>query len=168
LSGAVNVLKFHPNGDLLIGGTFTNADGTNGDYICKLPAGTDALKSFTDYGASELSATGYVYAIDVTPDGTIVIGGQFTDIGGDDTKKYLVKWGGTNWANLGNAAPNLPVFDIRCETNGSITISGSFSSIGNLTAKRVVVYKNGAYQPLDIDLPGTTRYIYAIFEASDG
>lgn len=150
-------------GGLLIGGAFTSADGTNGDYICYW-YGTE-FKSFYDLGATELSNA--VYSIDITPGGTIVIGGEFTNAGGDPNADHVAAWRGTNWGALRAGGVNNNVHKVHCDRNGDIYLAGGFTQAGNLTlTDRIVVSKGGAYQPLDIDLPGS-GLVYSICKASD-
>jgi len=166
LNGAVREMKFHPNGNLIIGGSFTDADGANGDYICWWDG--SSFKSFTSLGATELSTYGYINTIDITQNGTIIIGGSFTNAGGDPNADYVAAWRGNNWGALSAGGVNGSVRDINCTDNNIIYICGEFSKAGNLTmTDRIVKSVQGVYQPIDIELPGITAII-AILVASDG
>jgi hypothetical protein len=165
LNGSVLALKFAPDGKLLIGGQFTNADGANGDYICWWDG--SAFKSFTDLGASELNG-GPIYSIDINPNGTIIIGGIFTNAGGDDEADFVAAWRGNNWGALMAGGLNSYVETVYCDYNGDIYLCGDFSIANGFTlADKVVKSVQGTYQPLDIDLPGT-EYTNVICKASDG
>jgi hypothetical protein len=165
LNGSVLALKFAPDGKLLIGGQFTNADGANGDYICWWDG--SAFKSFTDLGASELNG-GPIYSIDINPNGTIIIGGIFTNAGGDDEADFVAAWRGNNWGALMAGGLNSFVETVYCDYNGDIYLCGDFSiANGFILADKVVKSVQGTYQPLDIDLPGT-EYTNVICKASDG
>ena len=164
LGSSVYALRFHPNGNLYIGGLFISADGANGDYICYWDG--SAFKSFYDLGAIELSS--YVNSIDVNPNGTIVIGGNFTNAGGDANADYVAAWRGNNWGALMAGGVSNVVYEVYCADNGDIYLGGFFTQAGSLTLiDRVVKSVQGAYQPLDIDLPGVSA-VYAICLASDG
>jgi len=166
LSSYVEALKIHPNGNLIIGGAFIDADGINGDYICWWDG--SAFNSFTSLGAAELSTNGYVRAIDITNNGTIIIGGNFTNAGGDPNANYVAAWRGNNWGALMAGGVDGSVSDISCIDNNIIYVSGLFSKAGNLTlTDRVVKSIQGAYQPMDIELPGITA-IDTILIARDG
>ena len=163
LNSGVTALKYHGN-FLLIGGTFTEADGTNGDYICYWD-GT-AFKSFYDLGATELNDS--VFSIDVNQNGIIIIGGTFTNAGGDPNADYVAAWRGNNWGSLMAGGVNNTVYKVYCADNGIIYLAGSFTTAGSLTlTDRVVKSVQGAYQPLDVDLPGTA-FLQASCLASDG
>ena len=169
LNGGVTTLKFHPTLNLLIGGAFTNADGTNGDYICYWDGA--AFKSFYDLGASEIVYEALnipVQDINVTPNGTVVIGGYFHNAGGDPNADFVAAWRGNNWGSLMAGGVNNWVYEILCADNGDIYLSGGFTQAGSLTlTDRIVKSVQGAFQPLDIDLPGT-GIASAICLASDG
>ena len=158
-------LKSLPNGYLVVGGAFINADGTNGDYICYWDG--SAFKSYFDLGATELPYNGYVYSIDITPGGTIVIGGAFTNAGGDPNADYVAAWRGTNWGALQAGGVNGIVRKVYCDPNSDIYLAGKFTRAGSLTlTDRFAVSKGGAFQPLDIDLPGN-GIVYSVCKASD-
>jgi len=166
LNANVYALKFRSNGDLLVGGWFTSADGANGDYICYWDGA--AFKSFYGLGATELSTNGYVQSIGVTPNGTIIIGGGFTNAGGDADADYVAAWRGNNWGALWAGGVNNTVYKVYCVDNGDIYLAGAFTIAGSLTlTDRIVKSVQGAFQPLDIDLPGI-GVVYAICLASDG
>ena len=149
---------------MLIGGYFTAADGVNGDYICMWD-GTQFL-SFTDLGADEL--TGEVLSIDINPNGTIIIGGMFQSAIGHPHPDYVAAWRGNSWGALMAGGLDGVVQKVLCAKNGDIYLGGEFAQAGGLTlTDRVVKSVQGAFQPLDVDLPGTAS-IYAICLASDG
>ena len=167
LNNVVHILKFAPDGRLLIGGGFTNADGSNGNYICWWDG--SAFGSFTSLGATELNY--WVYSIDINPTGTIIIGGGFTDAGGDPKADYVAAWRGNNWGSLmagGVSGSSYPeVQNVYCLSNGDIYISGRFDHAGNLEVNNVARSIGGAWQRLDINLPIIGIPIRALLEASD-
>jgi len=164
LNNSVQAIKYSPNGNLLIGGDFINVDGTYGDYFCAWD-GTGFF-SFTDSFTDEIN--GGVNAIDINPNGTIIIGGDFNIAGGDPNASFVAAWRGNNWGSLMAGGVDGSVHDVYCADNGDIYIGGGFLTAGSLTlTDRVVKSVQGAYQPLDIDLPGL-GIIRAICLASDG
>ncbi len=132
LNGEVISLKFASDGRLLIGGTFTNADGTNGDYVCWWNG--SAFKSFTDLGATEIS--GFVWSIDINPAGTIIIEESLPTPEeilmlmalplGVVIIGVRIKAGGLSGGDIYN------VYKVRCASNGDIYASGTFTTAGNL------------------------------------
>ncbi len=166
--GYVNAMKFHRNGILVIGGEFQKATGTAGDNICYWD-GT-VFHSFTEHGATELNPLGHVNSIDVTPRGTLVIGGAFSDAGGDPNADYIAAWNRTNWRSIKAGGVYGIVRKVYCDPNSDIYLAGEFQRAGSVTlSDRVVVSKGGAFQSLDIDLPGTgLNPVKAFCKTSDG
>lgn len=164
LNDYVYALKFHPNGNLIIGGAFTAAGGLGGaNYICRWYNG--AFYSFGQFGV--VPPNNYVYSVDVTPDGTIVIGGLFTNAGDDPNADYIAKWNGTNWQSVGGVGADDFANEIYCTRDGAIYAAGVFSKIGDLSTRgKVAVYKNGAWQVLDISMPVGSS-VYSVFLAAD-
>jgi len=169
LNKRVESLKFAPDGRLIIGGSFTNADGTNGDYICWWDG--SAFKSFTSLGAPELND--WVNSIDVNPSGTIIVGGDFSDAGGDSNADGIAAWRGNNWGalmagKLSNQFGLLRIIKVHCLSNSDIYVSGTMDHADNLEVNGIAKSVRGAWQSLDIILPPGDNYrVRTILETSD-
>lgn len=165
LNKSVFVLTFAPNGNLWIGGLFTNADGTAGDYLCYWD-GTAFRPYWYPNSTSGVELNQPVYTITFDSAGKLLVGGLFNNAGGNVLADYIVRWNGTQWESLGSGVNNFVrkvfVYDNEVYASGSFTAAGGLS-----LADRVAVFVNGAWQPLDIDLPGTGT-IYSIFKSKDG
>ena len=169
LNSFVYALKFAPDGRLLIGGYFTNAVGTGGDFICWWDG--SAFGSFENLGATGLS--NYVRSIDINKNGTIIIGGIFTNAGGDSNANKIAAWRGNNWGalmagGLSGDTPSAIVKRVYCTSNGDIYVSGNFIRAGDLEVDRIAKSVSGAWQRLDINLPAVGNPAWGILEASDG
>jgi hypothetical protein len=153
----VRSLAFAPNGDLYIGGQFTDAAYP---YLCKWDGSAfSAVGTNTDIGAS-------VYSLAFGYNGLLFVGGDFTNAGGNAGADYIAYWNGASWGALGTGTNGI-VLSIALNY-GTLYAAGNFTTAGGLTlADRVAVYSNGAWQPFDIDLPGTAS-VYSILPASDG
>lgn len=174
LNHYVNALKFHPNGELLIGGRFTAAEGVAADmmYACRWYKGL--YYNFGQFGVAPLNND--VYSIDVMPDGTIVIGGAFLDAGGSGAN-MIAKWNGTNWAKLGNITLSSAsgiggfIYRVYCAPDGAVYMGGYKFDTGEDQQVFMLIYKNGYYQTpefsVDTDLVVFDNF-YAFLLASDG
>ena len=140
LNGDVNAMKFAPNGNLYIGGYFTNADGTDGDYICYWN-GT----AFVRIGTVELDA--YVTVIAFDNNGILHIGGNFTNAGGNANADYVARWSGGNWENLGVGTAGLP-YAMNITKNNEVYVTGDLGA-----PLHASIYRNGAWWDIDVVIP---------------
>jgi len=160
LNSAVRTLAFAPNDYLYIGGGFTDAAYP---YLCKWDGTSfSAVGTNTDIGA-------VVRALAFDAAGWLYVGGDFTNAGGNPNADYIARGRGSRssrWESLGTGTNNT-VYNIVVNS-GRVYVSGYFISAGGLTlTDRAAIWSNGAWQPLDIDLPGTA-VVYSILPASDG
>jgi hypothetical protein len=161
----VITIAFAPDGTLWAGGSFTDADGVNGDYICWWD-GANFRPYWQPNSDSGTELNDNVITIAFDHSGKLLIGGNFTNAGGIAAADYIARYNGGSWEALGSGTNNT-VYKIIISTR-EIYVVGYFTTAGGLTlTDRVAVYANGAWQPLDIDLPGTSQ-VNAILPASDG
>ena len=174
LDGTVMSMAFAPNGDLYIGGIFPGSGSGSGKYLTYWDG-----SAFNPVGTVELSGgtpATIIRSIVFDAKGSLIVGGNFTNAGGVANADYIAKWNGSVWEALGTGT-NGNVYDVFVRKHdGSVTgtklnqiyVTGEFTTAGGLTlADRAAVWDNGAWQPLDIDLPGT-GFVYSILPASDG
>lgn len=78
IDGTVYALAVQPDGKVVLGGSFTNVNGSVRSRIARLNADGTVDASFdTGRGADNT-----VYAVELLPDGKVLIGGSFTSING--------------------------------------------------------------------------------------
>lgn len=127
-TGAISVSALQVyTGGLYAGGTFTTAGSTAVHHIAKW----DGL-SWTDPGGG---ATNYTGAISVSAlqiyKGDLVAGGTFDSLG-TASAKYIGKWNGTAWSNMGSGMNNsvyaLAVMKDTLYAGGVFTISGGVNT----------------------------------------
>ena len=138
LNNTIRALAIGPDGYLYIGGLFTNADGTYGDYLCYWD-GT----AFHRIGTVELN--GAVYSIAFDHAGRLIAGGDFNNASGISNANYIARWNGTQWEALGDGLDGR-VTQIVIDDKDRIYAAGYFT-------KRVKVLEGGIWISLDIDLP---------------
>lgn len=134
VNGTVYALVFGNDGFLYVGGDHSSAGGV-ANTACI--AGWNGSSWFAlDTG---ISSTYLVYTIAVSPDGSIIAGGTFLDVG-----TRVARWDGASWSNLGSGLTEVPrsmVFDSSGRLYAG-TISGSvlewngqaWQTIGTATA----------------------------------
>jgi len=158
----VSSLAISPAGYLCIGGYFTDADHP---YLC-VWNGTQTLAV-----GDPSDLNGPVYALAFGPAGNLLVGGSFTNAGGNPNADYIASYY-NSWTSLGTGTDGYVsniVVDQKLSTYvPTFYVSGYFTSAGGLQfADRTALWANGAWFPLDINLPGTTA-AHCVLRASDG
>ena len=171
LNGAAQAFSFAPNGDLYIGGQFINAttDGY-GDYLCYKRPDENVFKRVSISEPNDI-----VLTLAFDGQGRLYVGGAFTTIGSSNIS-YIARWNGNSWEALGSGV-NGVVRGINIIYDGdptmsksaySVYVTGDFTTAGGMTiTDRIAVWRNGAWQALDIDLPGSAS-VNQVLKASDG
>jgi len=106
---------------LYVGGTFTSCDGFTRNYIAELNS-TGTLTSWNP------NANGAIYAIN-TNFGSVWVGGDFTQIGGQARARAAQLEPGTAAVLAWNPSPNGTVRVLSAEGDG-VYLGGSFTTIG--------------------------------------
>jgi uncharacterized delta-60 repeat protein len=126
----VFAVAVQPDGRVLIGGVFTNVDGSNRVRVARLTVdgGVDPL--FT-VGAG---ANNTVRALAVQADGKVLVGGEFTAFAGNTNLAYLARLETNGAPDLSfNPQVNGPVLALAVQTNGAIVAGGCFTAAGGDT-----------------------------------
>lgn len=124
LTGQIKVAVIDRLGRILLGGTFTNSNGTVGGNLVRLSA-TGVLD--TTFAPQPNDSVG---AIAVQGDGQIIVGGSFTSIGGGQTRNYIarLKDNGTVDTTFDPNASSR-VNAIAIQGDGKIIIGGAFITL---------------------------------------
>ncbi len=113
------------------------------------------------------NANGTVYSLAVQSDGKIVVGGEFTRIGGV-TKNYIARLNsdGTLDASF-NPSANSQVSSIALQSDGKILVGGSFASIGGVTRNHMARLNPDGTIDASFD-PNANSQVSSIAVQSDG
>jgi len=167
--GTVRALAFQTIGGeqhVLVGGEFTAVDGASstGRLVRLLPNGTVDTTFNGDVG-QDLDG---VYALAVQADGKVLLGGDFTTVGGQP--RTLLARVGVDGALDANFAPTIDgtvVYAIAVQGDGRIVIGGAFESVND--ADRIGVARLNADGSLDTGFRAdVTNQVFAIAIAGDG
>ena len=122
-----------PDGKIIVGGVFTGLGGQTGtttrNHIGRLDADGTVDAGFNP------GANGDVYAVAVQPDGKILIGGNFTSVGGGTglttPRQHIARLNADGTVDTTfNPGANLSVHALAVQPDGKILVGGSFSTLG--------------------------------------
>jgi len=149
---------------VLVGGEFTAVDGaqSTGRLVRLLPNGTVDTAFNANVGADG------VYALAVQADGKVLLGGDFTTVGGQPRK--LLARVEANGALDANFAPNIDgdaVYAIAVQGDGRIVIGGAFETVGGDAREGVARLNVDGSHDADFAVE-VTNQVFAIAIAADG
>lgn len=129
LNGIVYCMAEAPNGDIYVGGMFTNAGGVaNADYIARWNLVTGVWEAVGNPNSGTASIT-YVKAMIFDAAGNLYVGGNFDNLAGVALADNVAKWDGTNWTALGNGLNNT-VETLDIDYLGYLYAGGQFNGSG--------------------------------------
>ena len=105
---------------------------------------------------------GDVRALAVRGDGTLFVGGAFTNAGGIACQR-VAQWNGTTWAQVG-AGTNDEVHGLAARPDGDIVAVGAFTSAGGLPASRIARWTGAAWASMGAAStdPDLARAVFAL------
>ena len=129
--GAVHAILAQPDTTIYLGGGFGSINGGSRPGVARLLATGDVDPGFSSAGVSG----GDVLAMAVMGDGSLLVGGSFSGIGGS-ARSYLahLSSSGVYDSAFGkNSALNGAVNSIAVQSDGRIVIGGEFTSVGTVS-----------------------------------
>lgn len=137
------------NGDLYVGGSFTQAGGVAANHVAKWNGTTwSALGAGPANGLSTRRGDA-VNALVVAGNGDLYVDGHFNQAGGA-AANHVAKWNGTVWSALGTGAANgvnggltNVVLALAVTGTGDLYVGGDFTQAGGTVAANGVAKWNG-------------------------
>jgi glucose/arabinose dehydrogenase len=160
-NGIVNAIVRTDNDQFFIGGSFSQAGGTN---IVNL-ASYSPNGGWQGLGAPP---NGVISALAIDQGGNVYAGGEFSQIGGINANNIAV-WNGSSWAALGTGT-NGPVAKIGIDETGKVYVGGAFETAGDITVNNIALWENNSWKTLtdtSTNGIGTNNEIRAIGFDSD-
>ena len=160
VDGSVHVIVVQPNGQILIGGVFTNVNGVNLNHIARLNTDGSVDASFH----AGVGANNTVETLALDSQGRILAGGEFTTASGvtrngitrlnpDGTVDPTINFG---------AGANGYVRAIAIQGNDEINVGGSFTSFGGYVQNNFTRLFGG-----EVSGPGILQFIEPVYGAVD-
>ncbi|GAT34025.1 delta-60 repeat domain-containing protein [Terrimicrobium sacchariphilum] len=134
VQGEVNAIAIQPDGKVIIGGRFNSVNGQPRGSLARLnPDGTLDMAFANSF---EAGVNGQVFALALQADGSVIVGGTFTQANSFGTYNIArYKADGTVdqtfGAGNGVASPGTdgPVFALAIQPDGKVVLGGSFSLV---------------------------------------
>ncbi len=146
-SGAVVLsLAVAPNGDLLVGGSFSTVSGIGAPRNVARWDGT----SWSSVG---IGPTGEVRDVVALPNGDVVVGGVFTVVDqpwflvGGNLALRIARFDGTAWMPLGSGM-NSNVSSLLVAANGDVIATGPFTQAGGVPVYHAARWNGSTWSPL--------------------
>lgn len=178
MNNSVYALVTASNGDIYAGGTFTLAGGV-AKTVCIAYWDIDAAPAVWKPLIDGITGGTYVYDLVFGIDGSLYVGGDFTNQG-DGSGDYIVKWTGSAWASLSTGADGI-VLGLAVAQNGDLYACGQFANIGGVAAAGIAKWNGTAWSALGAGLTGGggngnklaidkagNVYVVGSFTAADG
>ncbi len=138
--GDVNAISVQTDGKILVGGAFTNYNGTSASHIIRLNTDGSIDNTFS-------SGTGFnndVFTISIQTDGKVLVGGWFTSYNGTSANNIIRL--NTNGSIDNTFATGTGFgFIIRAilvQTDGKILVGGNFASYNGTSANCIIRLNN--------------------------
>lgn len=174
----VRCIALQADGKILIGGTFTNYDGTTANSIARLNADGSRDLSF-DPGTGATGATignPNIYAVAVQPDGKIVLAGSFAQYNGVARNAITrINSDGSLDPDFnpqdpdGIGGPNGRVNCLALQPDGKILIGGFFTAYNNAPRRYVArLNSDGSLNYAFDPSPGPSNYLECLAVQPDG
>ena len=109
----------------------------------------NGMFEYIDRGFGNVDDDPWVRALALDQQGRLVVGGQFSTLGGVDTPN-IARWNGTNWESLGSEGVNGAVVSILVDDGGKLIVGGEFDQVGGKVSNNLAIWKepNYAWLPL--------------------
>ncbi len=166
-------IALQPDGRMVIGGHFTDFNGTTCGHIARLNANGSFDGTFDPgTGAAHHSVTPYVRDLVLQPDGKVVLVGLFTSFNGMQWH-VLARVNSNGSLDTGfvttNSGPNNDVERVALQPDGRILIVGNFTTYDAVSRLRFTRINRDGTLDGDLD-PGTAMNdaVYAIAVQPDG
>ena len=164
----IGALAQTASGQFIIGGGFTSYNGTQRTRVARVNANGSLDATFS----AGQGADANVWALAVQPDGKVILGGEFTSVGGQ-VRSHIARLNANGTLdttfNPGTNAPNGTVWAVTLQGDGKILIGGEFTAVGgSLVGGIARLNADGTVDSTFNPGAGTDGVVYAIGLQADG
>ena len=149
-----------PNGDIYIGGSFTNVAGIDASHVAKWTASTNlwsALGSGVNANVSALALSGnFLY-----------VGGSFTSAGGIPANSVAsLDLGSGTWSDMNGGMTHSGfapiVHALAADGSGNVYAAGLFDSAGGVAAQNIAMWNGSGWSALGAGLGISGNLVYTL------
>ena len=162
----IGMVSLQSDGKIIIGGTFTNYNGTTRNRIARINQNGSLDTSFSP----GTGVNGEVYAIAIQSDGKILIGGTFTTFNSLTRNRIVrINTNGTldNTFSIGTGASNT-VLSIAIQDDGKVIITGWFTSYAGVSRNYIARINSNGTIDTNFSSLGTNSAIRKVTVLSNG
>ena len=129
------------------------------DGKIKFALNSNTAESWTDVGGTALSSNVFAFGL---YNGELVVGGEFTDAGGDPDADMIAKWNGTAWSDVGGGLSS-KVFALAVY-NGELYVGGEFVEAGGVSdADRIAKWNGTAWSTVGNSMLASPVYALTVY-----
>jgi hypothetical protein len=144
---SVSALAVLPGGDLVVGASF-GIDGTDATRVLRWSGSRWSVLGEPKIGQN---LAGIIFALAALPNGELIVGGDFTSIGGVEAVG-VARWNGRSWSTLGaGLRPNSVVYTLAALPNGGLIAGGDLRAVG-VPSRGIAAWNGQAWLPLGTGL----------------
>ena len=158
LSSTVKDLAFDASGNLYAVGSFSDAGGDpDADRIAVWDG-----SSWSSMGGPGSGLSNQAFTVAVSSSGDVVVGGSFTDAGGNAAADYIAEWNGSGWSALGGGL-NESVLDLVFHDDGDLYVAGDFTDAGGIPdADHIAIWSSPSWQSVGGAGSGVNDSVHSI------
>ena len=171
-SAGVGALAVAGNGDVYVGGGFTQAGGVAANNVARWD-GT----AWSSLGTGTANGVGSsVLALVIAGNGDVYAGGGFNQAGGVVANR-IARWNGTVWSSLGTGAANgvrgsgATILALAVANNGDLYVGGYFNQAGTAAANNIAKWNGTTWSALSTGASASGMYnpvVYALAISGNG
>ena len=169
----INALAVQTNGAIVVGGFFSEVDGTPRTGLARLSSDGVPDPVFNPVLQGELFSS--VFGLALQKDGKIIVGGLFTNVsGGMTTNLARLNNDGTPDAgfkpvSFGNGQLSLAIYTVAVDGQGRIIAGGDFGTVNGLVRSNLVRFnRDGTVDGTFNAAAGTDSAINSVVTQTDG
>ena len=168
-NGTVRETEIQSDGKILVGGSFTDYNGTPANCISRLNSNGSIDTSFVI--GTGFDSSGDVVSIKIQSDGKILVGGQFTSYNGTPASKIirLNSDGSVDTSFVTGTGFDNDVTSISIQTDGKILVGGFFTDYNGIPANYIIrLNSDGSVDTSFVYGTGFNNSVESLVVQSDG